>query len=124
MGGEDGSIFTDRSGRLFEHVLEFLRCGVLPEDPSLRRRLLVETDFFSIPALRAAIEEGVGEECDFTRKELLVMGSSGKPLRLAGVVLCGLNLKGLDLTDANLRGADLRRVNLQGAILCGADLTG
>lgn len=46
----DGCVFIDRNGKLFEHVLEFLRNGtlVLPSDRVLLSQLRLEAEFFQV----------------------------------------------------------------------------
>jgi hypothetical protein len=49
---EEGRVFVDRNGELFEHVLDFLREGtawVAPEDTTLMIRLEKEFDYFQLP---------------------------------------------------------------------------
>ena len=60
---DDGAVFIDRDGRLFEHVLEYLRDGVVSVsqedartvDVGLLRRLKREFGFYSV---EVAAEEG------------------------------------------------------------------
>jgi hypothetical protein len=62
---EDGSYFIDADGGLFEHVLRYLRRGVLPifydkmkgHDYSLYLALLEETKYFQIPRLEEWLEK-------------------------------------------------------------------
>lgn len=49
---EEGRVFIDRNGELFEHVLDFLREGtawVAPDDATLMLRLEKEFDYFQLP---------------------------------------------------------------------------
>jgi hypothetical protein len=52
---KDESIFIDRNGKLFTHILEYLRSGTVPNnvksDESLRQSLVTEADFFRLPKL-------------------------------------------------------------------------
>ena len=56
---DDGTVFIDRDGALFRHILNFLRCSRLslprpfPEMEALR----VEADFFQITPLIQALNE-------------------------------------------------------------------
>ena len=48
---ENGRIFIDRSGKIFEHVLQFLRCCTRPPQGVLdacAEELLIESDFYGI----------------------------------------------------------------------------
>jgi len=53
---KDESIFIDRNGKLFAHILEYLRTGTVPNnvksDDSLRENLVREADFFRLPKLQ------------------------------------------------------------------------
>ncbi len=53
---KDDSIFIDRNGKLFAHVLEYLRTGVVPNsvknDESLQQSLVVEADYFRLQNLQ------------------------------------------------------------------------
>jgi hypothetical protein len=48
--------FIDRNGQTFHDVLDFLRCGFLPDDDRALRRLKCESDFFCISSLSLTIE--------------------------------------------------------------------
>ena len=50
----DGRIFIDRNGRIFEHILDFLRNGnqwIISEDQNLIKRIHLEAKFFAITDL-------------------------------------------------------------------------
>jgi hypothetical protein len=53
---KDNSIFIDRNGKLFTHILEYLRTGAVPNsiknDESLRQNLVVEADYFRLQNLQ------------------------------------------------------------------------
>jgi hypothetical protein len=53
---KDESIFIDRNGKLFAHILEYLRTGAIPNnvksDETLRQNLVIESDFFRLPKLQ------------------------------------------------------------------------
>ncbi|CAF4149393.1 unnamed protein product [Rotaria sp. Silwood2] len=53
---KDDSIFIDRNGKLFAHILEYLRTGVISNsvksDESLRQSLVIESDFYRLPKLQ------------------------------------------------------------------------
>ncbi len=51
---ENNRIFIDRSGKLFEHVLQFLRCSTRPPQnvlDSCGEELLLESEFYGIDCL-------------------------------------------------------------------------
>ncbi|EQC37757.1 hypothetical protein SDRG_04784 [Saprolegnia diclina VS20] len=52
-----GGFAIDRDGLLFRHVLNFLRDGLLPNDPKVLRALYMESDFWKLSSLKLAIEE-------------------------------------------------------------------
>ncbi|CAF0886125.1 unnamed protein product [Adineta steineri] len=51
----NNSIFIDRNGKLFEHILDYLRTRILPNDimtnEPFRQRLIIETEYFCIHSL-------------------------------------------------------------------------
>ncbi|CAF0818161.1 unnamed protein product [Adineta steineri] len=57
----DNSIFIDRNGKLFEHILEYLRTESVPNDiminESLRQRLIIEAEYFCIDNLIYILKE-------------------------------------------------------------------
>ena len=55
---EDGYYFIDRCGRIFQYILQFLRCGrlVLPEGFNELDLLQLEADFYQIEDLISAVE--------------------------------------------------------------------
>ncbi|CAF3900610.1 unnamed protein product [Adineta steineri] len=52
---KDDSIFIDRNGKLFTHILEYLRSGTIPNtiktDETLRQNLVMEANFFRLQKL-------------------------------------------------------------------------
>lgn len=48
---EKGYFFIDRDGTHFRYILNFLRTGALlvPEDPLIRKELLIEAEFYQVP---------------------------------------------------------------------------
>ena len=60
-----GHIFIDRSGRLFEYVLEYLRTGKLrlsPKDAHLRQAVHEELRFFAIRGLAGDVSDALLED--------------------------------------------------------------
>jgi hypothetical protein len=53
---DDGSYYFDRDGLLFEHVLNFLRDGILPDDEETLRGMYNEAAFFRLGLLKRHIE--------------------------------------------------------------------
>ena len=53
---KDESIFIDRNGKLFAHILEYLRTGSVQtnvkNDELLRQNLVIESDFFRLSKLK------------------------------------------------------------------------
>ncbi|KAH9192233.1 hypothetical protein AeNC1_005789 [Aphanomyces euteiches] len=53
-----GCFCIDRDWNLFRLILNFLRDGILPNDPKLLRDLYIEADFWKFESLKLAIEQG------------------------------------------------------------------
>jgi hypothetical protein len=51
-----GAYFFDRDGELFQHCINFLRDGVLPDNQEDLRSLYTESSFFRLGSLRCAVE--------------------------------------------------------------------
>mmetsp|Transcript_16914 Transcript_16914/g.34424 ORF Transcript_16914/g.34424 Transcript_16914/m.34424 type:complete len:218 (+) Transcript_16914:68-721(+) len=68
---KNGSIFIDRDGQRFRHILNYLRTGSVPSfDASWRyEELMEEADYFALDELRALVE-GKVEEFQRQRDEL------------------------------------------------------
>ena len=56
-GPSEGAFYIDRDWWVFRHILQFLRTGVLPEDPALIQELYSEATFYRLSLLRQAIEK-------------------------------------------------------------------
>jgi hypothetical protein len=67
---EKGYFFIDRDGTHFRYILNFLRSGTLlmPEDPVVKRELLVEAEFYQIKPLIDLIMHGPQKEVRFSRE--------------------------------------------------------
>ncbi|OQS06440.1 Cation Diffusion Facilitator (CDF) Family [Thraustotheca clavata] len=52
-----GCFAVDRDWALFRHILNFLRDGILPNDPKLLKLLYMESDFWKLDTLKSAIEQ-------------------------------------------------------------------
>ncbi|KAF0694336.1 Aste57867_14789 [Aphanomyces stellatus] len=55
---EVGCFCIDRDWNLFRLILNFLRDGILPNDPKLLRDLYIECEFWKLESLKLAIEQG------------------------------------------------------------------
>lgn len=76
-----GNILIDRSGRLFEYVLEYLRTGKLvmpPKNAHLRKAVEEELRFFAIRGLAGEVSDTVLEEMVAAAKEDKVANLLGK----------------------------------------------
>ncbi len=135
----DGSVFIDRDGRLFVHVLNWLRDRSLPAASSLSRderaALRTEANFYHLPELVTALDEcdaaaDATVSPDLTRMEFWRFYSSNPHARLfRGLCLRGLNLSHFDLqrcdfTGSDLSYCDLSHCNLQQAILARCNMRG
>ena len=58
--GGKSMVFIDRSGKLFRHVVNFLRDGVLPVDKMTMKQLYREAKYFELGSLRTEIEKRLG----------------------------------------------------------------
>ena len=58
--GNQSMVFIDRGGKLFRHVLNFLRDGVLPVDKITMKELYREAKYFEVGSLRTEIEKRLG----------------------------------------------------------------
>ena len=58
---EDKSIFIDRDGKLFRHILTYFRTGKIPlnvvSDESLRQSLIIEAEYFRLHGLISIVTE-------------------------------------------------------------------
>lgn len=130
-----GTVFIDRDGTQFRHVLNWLRNGALPAaaDTALYHELLAEAEYYQLRGLMAQLaavlkKEGEDEnQPELTRKEVIVL-LQGPKVRLRGVNLCGedlskLDLQGVDFSYGRLVSTFFSRANLTSATFreCEAD---
>eukprot|EP00946_MAST-07B_sp_MAST-7B-sp1_P004831 g4831.t1 len=91
----DGAFFFDRDGALFQHILNFLRDDVLPEDNAVLRGLYTESSFFRLGLLRRSVEARF--EAVMARAEQIAraqqMGAVGYPGTM-GIPTMGTNSVG------------------------------
>ncbi|CAI5466755.1 unnamed protein product, partial [Closterium sp. Yama58-4] len=119
------SVFIDRDGRHFRHVLNWLRDGAVPlPDAALFHELMHEAEYFQLGEFHAQLVATLKVEDDdapeLTRKEV-IMAIQSKRVRLRGVNLSGINLAKLDLSGVDfsfsrLVGTFFSRANLQCAL--------
>jgi len=55
---ENGAYFIDRDGTHFRYILNFLRTNelILPDDPLMRKELLIEAEYYSIPGMISQLQ--------------------------------------------------------------------
>ncbi|PWA88636.1 BTB/POZ fold [Artemisia annua] len=149
----EGSVFLDRDGKHFRHILNWLRGGVVPNlSDSECSELLWEAEYYQLLGLVDEITEVLNQRrddekmsTDLTRTDIIKF----KCVRTDKVSLRGVNLSGLDLSKlslshvdfryaclknvffshaylygANFQNADLTNANLEGACLIQANLSG
>jgi uncharacterized protein YjbI with pentapeptide repeats len=110
---EEQPIFFDRDGKMFEHILVFLRTGHIPM--GLQRSelfaLLQEARHFRLDELAARLAK------------TSFIGADMRGADLIGCKLDNVNFTNADLQHADLTGASLADTNLSRANLSTADLT-
>ncbi|XP_050944136.1 FH protein interacting protein FIP2 isoform X1 [Cucumis melo] len=133
---EEGSIFLDRDGKHFRHILNWLRDGIVPflSDFDLLE-LLREAEYYQLLGLMDRIrdllsnrKEDEEPQSELKRVDIIKCIQSEK-VRLRGVNLCGLDLSKLDLSYVDFSYASLKnvffsRANLQCAKFRDADAEG
>lgn len=70
---ESGAFFIDRSGKHFEHILDFLRGGVcnVPDDPHVVQAVIAEAQFYSLMELAEHLGKRLQASEDANEQELL-----------------------------------------------------
>jgi len=142
---DGGAFFIDRSPRLFEYILEFLRTGYLaPVPPEIGVQALArEARFYLLEELAGLIEGKKYKPTpyefyamlpgkNFANMDLSMMNLRGQDFHdfdfgdsdLSGANLHGANLVHAQLTNANLTGTDLTEAVLRGTVFTGALLDG
>ncbi|XP_024542575.1 FH protein interacting protein FIP2 isoform X1 [Selaginella moellendorffii] len=122
-----GSVFIDRDGTHFRHILNYLRDGVTPAlDTSSVQELLREAEYYQLSGLIEALtavsnkkDEDDEDTAELTRKEVIKCLQT-KRVRLRGVNLSGQNLSKLDLSGVDFSNGRListffSRANLHSA---------
>jgi len=94
-----GTVFVDRDGKHFRHVLNWLRDGAIPVmSESEYQQLLREAEYYQLLGLADYINERLGwkkvdsSEAELTRKDVI------KCIQAQKVRFRGVNLSGLDLS--------------------------
>ncbi|KAH9329680.1 hypothetical protein KI387_001788, partial [Taxus chinensis] len=95
-----GSVFIERDGTHFRHVLNWLRDGVVPSlDGSGYQELMREAEYYQLLGLTEQINFCLNRKKEYdetkpemTRKEVI------KCIQAKRVKLRGINLSGLDLS--------------------------
>jgi uncharacterized protein YjbI with pentapeptide repeats len=127
----DGSFFIDRDGRLFGHVLNWLRDRTLPVgalSADDREALRVEANFYHLPELASALDDADEADSavkpDLTRMDVWRFYAVNQHNRnFRGLCLRGLDLSYFDLTRADFTGADFSEANLSHCNLSNANMT-
>jgi len=124
---EEGCVFIDRDGRMFHHILNWLRNGYIPpmENPMDHEYLFMEARYYQIVSLVEYLQPPPQNK--YTLKELLRLVnsvSSKKKVQLVSADLSKLCLDGVNLPGANLKfscfdEASLRYANLSEVLLQG-----
>eukprot|EP01113_Clastostelium_recurvatum_P004909 TRINITY_DN1217_c0_g1_i1.p1 TRINITY_DN1217_c0_g1~~TRINITY_DN1217_c0_g1_i1.p1 ORF type:complete len:397 (+),score=101.16 TRINITY_DN1217_c0_g1_i1:152-1192(+) len=129
---DEGCVFIDRDGQLFQYVLTWLRNGWLPPlaCPKEHELLFQEARFYQLQGLIEFLESEdslsvpppttltamPGPEAErFSQKEFLCLVNSVPSKKK--VQLCGADLSGLNLSGVGLQGANMKFVNLSNTIM-------
>ena len=89
----NGAFFFDRDGALFQHIVNFLRDDVLPEDNMVLRGLYTESSFYRLGLLRRAVEARF--EMTMARAEQMARAQQMGALGYGGAMGAG-NMMGMD----------------------------
>jgi len=121
----DGAFFVDRSPRLFEYILEYLRTRHLPPIPvEIGVQVLArEARFYLLEEVAGLIE---AKKYRPTPYELFSMlpAKNLSNMDLSGMSLRRLDLHDFDFTDSDLSEANLHEANLVHARLVNVNLSG
>jgi len=124
----DGSIFIDRDGRLFGHVLNWLRDRqIVTLSNADRAQLRAEASFYQLKDLLTALDEEDApfkQQVDLTRMDVWRAYSTAPHNRnFRGLRLVGIDLSYFDLQKSDFTGADLRNVNFNHCNLSSANMS-
>ncbi|KAG7033659.1 FH protein interacting protein FIP2, partial [Cucurbita argyrosperma subsp. argyrosperma] len=133
---DEGSVFLDRDGKHFRHILNWLRDGIVPTLPDSEiAELLREAEYYQLLGLIDGINDMASKkkedeepQSELNRVDIIKCIQSEK-VRLRGVNLSGLDLSKLDLSYVDFSYASLKnvffsRANLQCAKFRDADAEG
>eukprot|EP00850_Spirogloea_muscicola_P013961 SM000097S24814 [mRNA] locus=s97:498865:502511:+ [translate_table: standard] len=119
-----GTVFIDRDGTHFRHILNWLRDGCVPVlEGQIHQELVREAEYYQLQDMLEAMAKAHHlKELDshllpeLTRQEVIKC-LQNKRVRLRGVNLCGVNLSGLDMSGVDLSYAKLCGTSFQTAVL-------
>jgi hypothetical protein len=105
---DSGAFFFDRDGALFQHIVNFLRDDVLPEDNMVLRGLYTESSFYRLGLLRRAVEarfEMVMARAEQTARAQQMgalgyagtMGMGGNSMGMGGNSMGGMGMGGMGM---------------------------
>eukprot|EP00271_Cylindrocystis_brebissonii_P007228 TRINITY_DN20520_c2_g1_i1.p1 TRINITY_DN20520_c2_g1~~TRINITY_DN20520_c2_g1_i1.p1 ORF type:complete len:310 (+),score=64.54 TRINITY_DN20520_c2_g1_i1:348-1277(+) len=129
VDSKSGTIFIDRDGTHFRHILNWLRDGAIPptDSPAVCIELLREAEYYQLKGLASALASAIerrdmreDDAPELTRKEVIKCVQGAKA-QFRGVNLSGEDLSFLDLTKADFSharvvGTSFSRAELQGAV--------
>ncbi|XP_057947741.1 FH protein interacting protein FIP2 isoform X1 [Malania oleifera] len=112
-----GCIFIDRDGKLFRHILNWLRDGAIPKlKDSEYSELLWEAEYYQLLGLIGEVngilnkmKDGDALDAELTRTDIIKCIQSDR-VKLRGVNLSGLQLSKLDLSCVDFSYACLKNV--------------
>ncbi|KAL5232200.1 hypothetical protein ABZP36_030976 [Zizania latifolia] len=115
---EEGEVFVDRDGKLFRHVLNWLRDGAIPALADADyQQLRLEAEYYRLPGLIDCINERIGDDkieissvAELTRKDVIKCIQADK-VRFRGVNLSGLDLSKLDLSEVDFSSGCIEETN-------------
>ncbi|CAL4920849.1 unnamed protein product [Urochloa decumbens] len=118
-----GTVFVDRDGKHFRHVLNWLRDGAIPVmSESEYQQLLREAEYYQLLGLVDCINERLGwkkvdcSEAELTRQDVIKCIQAQK-VRFRGVNLSGLDLSKLDLSEVDFSYACIKNTDFSCANL-------
>ncbi|XP_068339193.1 FH protein interacting protein FIP2-like [Pyrus communis] len=118
-----GYVFIDRDGKLFRHVLNWLRDGDIPKlEVTQYAELLKEAKYYQLVGLTDELQaellhtdKGESLNSDVTRADIMKYYIRGEHINLRGVNLSGIDLSGLNLSKVNFSYSCMRYVRFSNA---------
>ncbi|XP_072146971.1 FH protein interacting protein FIP2 isoform X3 [Setaria viridis] len=122
-----GTVFVDRDGKHFRHVLNWLRDGAIPVlSESEYQQLLREAEYYQLLFLLQGLADYINErlgwkkvdssEAELTRKDVIKCIQAQR-VRFRGVNLSGLDLSKLDLSEVDFSYACIKNTDFSCANL-------